>query len=69
MDPETPTTPDTDPVAAIARIIYEQMNVEPRRMNVAIEFAQQVLTDVRRDLIDKGLRTEDGNPVLIEVAH
>jgi hypothetical protein len=69
MDPENPTTPDTDPVAVIARIVYEQMNVEPRRMNVAIDLAKQVLTDVRRTLIDQGLRTEDGKPVLIEVAH
>jgi hypothetical protein len=69
MDSQTPSTPDTDPVAMIARIIYEQMNIEPRRMNVAIELAQQLLADVRRTLIDKGLRTENGTPVLIEVAH
>ena len=38
-------------------------------MNVAIALAQQLLTDCRRTLIDKGLRTENGTPLSIAVAH
>lgn len=50
----------------LARIIYEQMNVEPRRMNVAIEVAKRQLTEINRALIDQGLRTETQSSHLIE---
>ena len=50
----------------LARIIYEQMNVEPRRMNVAIEVAKRQLTEINRALIEQGLRTETESSDLIE---
>jgi len=50
----------------LARIIYEQMNVEPRRMNVAIEVAKRQLTEINRALIEQGLRTEPESSHLIE---
>ena len=50
----------------LARIIYEQMNVEPRRMNVAIEVAKRQLTEINRALIEQGLRTETESSPLIE---
>jgi hypothetical protein len=50
----------------LARIIYEQMNVEPRRMNVAIEVAKRQLTEINRALIEQGLRTETESSHLIE---
>jgi hypothetical protein len=50
----------------LARIIYEQMNVEPRRMNVAIEVAKRQLTEINRTLIEQGLRTETESSHLIE---
>jgi hypothetical protein len=49
----------------LARIIYEQMNVEPRRMNVAIEVAKRQLTEINRALIEQGLRTETESSHLI----
>ena len=50
----------------LARIVYEQMNVEPRRMNVAIEVAKRQLTEINRTLIEQGLRTETESSHLIE---
>ena len=50
----------------LARIIYEQMNVEPRRMNVAIEVAKRQLTEINRALIEQGLRTETESSHLVE---
>ena len=50
----------------LARIIYEQMNVEPRRMNVAIEMAKRQLTEINRALIEQGLRTETESSHVIE---
>ncbi len=50
----------------LARIIYEQMNVEPRRMNVAIEVAKRQLTEINRALIEQGLRSETESSHLIE---
>ena len=52
---------DDDPVAELARIIYAQMNVEPRQMHIAIECARQYLTEIRAAPIQQRLRTsEDG---------
>lgn len=48
---------DADPFAQLARIIYEQMNLGPRRMHVAIALAKQHLEDIRRVLVDEGLRS------------
>jgi hypothetical protein len=47
---------DADPYAQPARIIYDQMNIEPRRMHLAIVLAKQHLDDIRRVLVDEGLR-------------
>ena len=48
---------DVDPFAQLARIIYEQMNIGPRRMHVAIALAKQHLEDIRRALVEEGLRS------------
>lgn len=48
---------DADSLAQLARIIYEQMNTGPRRMHVAITLAKQHLDDIRRALVDEGLRS------------
>jgi hypothetical protein len=53
------SSPEGDTLTQLARLIYDQMNVEPRRMNVAIELARQHLTDVNRTLTEQGLRSED----------
>ena len=58
MCPENDSNADDDPLAQFARIIYDQMNVEPRRMNIAIELAKQHLTDIRGALVKEGLRAE-----------
>jgi hypothetical protein len=59
MTPEDTKNAEGDPVAQLARFIYEQMNVEPRRMNIAIELAKQHWDDIRRALIEQGLRGSD----------
>ena len=50
--------PDTEAetLAKLARLIYDEMNIEPRRMNVAITLAKQHLADLRATLIDHNLR-------------
>ena len=48
---------DADSLAQLARIIYEQMNIGPRRMHLAITLAKQHLDDIRRVLVDEGLRS------------
>jgi hypothetical protein len=58
MCPENDRTADDDPLAQLARIIYDQMNIEPRRMNIAIELAKQHLADIRGALVKEGLRAE-----------
>lgn len=55
-DDSTPKTAD-DTLAQLARLIYEEMNIEPRRMNIAIEMAKQHLTLIREALIKQNLRT------------
>jgi hypothetical protein len=50
--------PDADPYAQMARIIHSQMNIEPRRMHLAIELAKKHLDDIRRVLVERGLRTD-----------
>ena len=59
MCPEDAVNTGDDPLAQFARIVYDQMNIEPRRMNVAIELAKQHLADIRRALVKEGLRKEE----------
>lgn len=47
---------EPDAVAQLARVIYEQMDVEPRRMTVAIELAKDYLGTIQRFLVEQGLR-------------
>ena len=58
MCPEDTPSPDDDPLARISRIIYDQMDIEPRRMHVAIELAKQHLAEIREALVNAGLRAE-----------
>ena len=53
-EPEEP-----DHVAELARIIYDQMNIEPRHMNVAIKMAKSYMTQIRRYLVEEGLRSSE----------
>jgi hypothetical protein len=57
MTSENTTNTEDDTLAQLARIIYEEMNVEPRRMNVAIELAKQHLAHIREALIKQNLRS------------
>ncbi len=50
---------EEDPLTQLARVIYGEMNVEPRRMHVAIDLAKQILADIRRILLEQALRTGD----------
>ncbi len=59
MCPEDAVNAEDDPLTQFARIVYDQMNIEPRRMNVAIELAKQHFADIRRALVKEGLRAED----------
>lgn len=54
------TTVEAAALDQLARFIYEQMNIQPRRMNVAIEMAKQHLTDIKKTLVEVGLRSESG---------
>lgn len=47
-------------LAPLARLIYDEMNVEPRQMHVAIELAKWYLTDVRVALVKRDLRRPAG---------
>ena len=50
---------DSDALARLARLIYDQMDVEPRQMHVAIEIAKEQLKGIRALLISRGLRRPD----------
>jgi len=52
-----------DVVTEFARMIYDAMNMEPRRMNVAIELAKQHWDQICRTLEEEGLRTPDAKIV------
>ena len=56
MTSDNVTDNDQDSLAQLARIIYEEMNVEPRRMNIAIELATHFLAQIRQELVRKELR-------------
>ncbi len=55
---------DADAVTEFARMIYDTMNVEPRRMNVAIELAKRHWEDIQRTLVEQGLRTPDATKII-----
>ena len=50
------TQADSDAVAQLARLIYGEMDVEPRHMHLAIELAREQLQALRDLLVVKGLR-------------
>lgn len=59
MTSENTTETEDDPLAQLARVIYGEMNVEPRRMHVAIDLAKRTLADIRRTLVEQALRTSE----------
>jgi hypothetical protein len=59
MISEHSDSPNADVVASLARLIYGEMNIEPRRMHVAIELAKQHLAEIRRALAEQGLRRRE----------
>ena len=50
------TASDGDALAEMARLIYAEMNTEPRQMHVAIQLAREQLQALRELLVSKGLR-------------
>jgi len=46
-----------DALTALARFIYDEMNVEPRQMHTAIVLARKHLTEIHAALIELRLRT------------
>jgi hypothetical protein len=56
------TADDGDPVARLARLIYAEMDVEPRQMHVAIQLAKEHLRELREQLVTQGLR-RGGSPL------
>lgn len=60
---------DSDTLAQLARVIYQEMNVEPRQMHRAIELAREQLADLRRVLVERGLRRAGpGDSAAVETA-
>jgi hypothetical protein len=47
---------DGESLAEMARLIYAEMNTEPRQMHVAIQLAREQLQALRELLVSKGLR-------------
>jgi hypothetical protein len=50
-----------DALALLARLVYQEMNVEPRRMHVAIDIAKEQLRGLRQVLVRRGLRRSDSS--------
>jgi hypothetical protein len=67
MCPEDAGGLEDNSLTSFARLVYDQMNIEPRRMNVAIELAKQHLAEIRRALVKEGLRTDDDDiePIVV----
>lgn len=57
MTSEQTTDGDEDGLTRLSRVIFDEMNVEPRRMNVAIDLAREFLTEIRQELIRQNRRT------------
>jgi hypothetical protein len=56
MSSESATIAQDDTLAPLARAIYDEMNVEPRQMHVAIELAKWYLSSIREALVKRDLR-------------
>jgi hypothetical protein len=52
-------TAESDDLAQLARVIHDQMTVEPRRMHDAIVMARRYMEDIRRNLVEQGMRDHE----------
>ena len=59
MSSDDSNTERPDQVAQLARLIYDQMNIEPRQMHAAIKMAKSYMTQIRRCLVEEGLRSPE----------
>lgn len=57
--PDEAAGSEEDGLASLARVIFGEMNVEPRRMNIAIDLAREFLTEIRHELIRQDLRAPE----------
>lgn len=58
MTVDDPTI-EPDATVTLARLVYDEMNIEPRQMHLAIEMAKEDLRRIRHVLVERGLRRPD----------